>query len=297
MLRGNDAALPGFDPGAHIRIDVADVGPREYSLVNLDPQARTRDGVLSYVVAVRLEEQSTGGSLYMHGLEVGDRVTCAPPQNDFPLGPEANPLLIAGGIGITPIASMISGLSGQGLPFGLHYSGRLRGSLAFLDQLREIAGDKMVVHHDDSDTALDLTALLAGTAPGRHAYVCGPKGMIEATRAAARDAGLVPENIHSALFARATAQSGDGAFEVEIASSGEVHTIPADQTIVQALEAAGLDLMYDCQRGDCGICQTAVLSGIPDHRDVVLSDDEKAAGDVMQICVSRAKSERLVLDL
>lgn len=296
-LENDGAVLPGFSAGAHIKVDVPGVGAREYSLVNLDPRGDTRNGVSSYVLGVRLEADSSGGSVFMHGLRPGDRVTCTPPQNDFPLGPQDNPLLIAGGIGITPIASMIAGLSGQGAAFTCHYCGRAEGSLAFVSELRALAGDRLYIHYDNTGSALDLNALLAGTAPERPVYVCGPKGMIEATRTAAERAGFPPENIHFELFARATPQSGDSAFEVEIASSGQVHVVPADRTIIEALEMAGVDLMYDCRRGDCGICQTAVLSGIPDHRDVVLSDDEKAAGDVMQICVSRAKSKRLVLDI
>lgn len=296
-MLGGSGALPGFSPGAHIKIDVPAVGPREYSLVNLEPQANTQAGVPSYVLGVRLEQDSTGGSVYMHGLGPGDQVTCAPPRNDFPLGPDDNPLLIAGGIGITPIASMVACLSGQGAAFDFHYCGRSKGALAFVGRLREIAGDRMTTHYDDQADALDLTALLAETASSRQVYVCGPKGLIEATKTAAKQAGFPAQNVHFELFARAATQSGDSAFEVEIASSGAVHVIAADQTIIEALEAAGLDLMYDCQRGDCGICQTDVVAGIPDHRDVVLSDDEKAAGAVMQICVSRAKSKRLVLDL
>ncbi len=224
-------------------------------------------------------------------------MSCTPPQNDFPLGPGDRPLLIAGGIGITPIISMVARLKGQGVDFDLHYSGRHEGSMAYLRNVQDLVGDQLTTHYDNADSALDLATLFDSVSPARHVYVCGPKGMIEAVKQSALQAGFAPENIHFELFARAEAQVGDSAFEVEIASTGDVHVIPADQTIVEALEAAGLDLMYDCQRGDCGICQTDVISGTPDHRDVVLSDDEKAAGDVMQICVSRAKSKRLILDL
>lgn len=296
-LTSDKGDLPGFSAGAHIRVDVPGVGMREYSLMNLDACAATENGVSTYTLGVRLEKTGTGGSIFMHALTPGDYVSCAAPKNDFPLGAGENPLLIAGGIGITPIASMISRLAGTGADFALHYSGRSRGALAFVPEVQGIAGDRVHLHYDDTDTALDLKALIGATDTSRHVYVCGPKGMIKATQSAAQAAGFAPENIHFELFARAASQTGDRAFEVEIASSGDVHLIPADQTIIAALEAAGLDLMYDCQRGDCGICQTSVVSGTPDHRDVVLSDDEKAAGDVMQICVSRAKSNRLVLDI
>ncbi len=296
-LADKDTLLPGYSAGAHIKIDVPGVGLREYSLINLDPDRETQDGVTSYDLGVRLEDDSTGGSVFMHALTRGDQVTCEPPRNDFPLAGNPNPLLIAGGIGITPIATMAAYLAGQGVSFDLHYSGREQGSLAFLDALTKIAGNHLTTHYDNTETALDLAGLLRTTSPTRDIYVCGPKGMIEATKTAAAQAGFAADRIHFELFARATPQTGDVAFEVEIASTGDVYTIPADQSIIEALEAAGLDLMYDCQRGDCGICQVDVLSGVPDHRDVVLSDDEKSAGDVMQICVSRARSKRLVLDL
>ncbi len=295
---GGGGGLPGFDAGAHIRIDVPGVGPREYSLVNLLPGRDTQTGVETYDLGVRLEDESTGGSAFMHALALGDRVNCTAPQNDFPLpGEHENPLLIAGGIGITPIASMVADLAGRGGAFELHYAGRAQGTLAFLPQLQAIAGDRLRIHYDGTGTALDLVRLLGGASPRRHVYVCGPKGMIAATRRAAEQAGFAGDHLHSELFARAVPQSGDMAFEVEIATTGAVHVIPPGQSIIEVLEAAGVDLMYDCQRGDCGICQTDVVSGTPDHRDVVLSDEEKAAGDIMQICVSRAKSSRLVLDI
>ena len=138
---------------------------------------------------------------------------------------------------------------------------------------------------------------MASQPPDTHVYICGPKGMIDAARTAAADAGLADSQIHIELFTSPDAQTGDTAFEVEIKDSGAVYTIPPDKTIIEVLEEEGVDLMYDCQRGDCGICQTDVIEGTPDHRDVVLSQADKDAGNVMQICVSRAKSARLVLDL
>jgi vanillate O-demethylase ferredoxin subunit len=133
--------------------------------------------------------------------------------------------------------------------------------------------------------------------PDTHIYLCGPKGMIDAARTAAVSEGHPEDQIHIELFTSAATAEGDTAFEVEIADTGAVYTIPPGKTIIDVLEDEGMDLIYDCQRGDCGICQTDVISGTPDHRDVVLSDAEKASGKVMQICVSRAKSDRLVLDL
>ncbi|MEO9631019.1 MAG: iron-sulfur cluster-binding domain-containing protein, partial [Sulfitobacter sp.] len=158
-------------------------------------------------------------------------------------------------------------------------------------------GDALHLHCDDDDSALNLDAVIASAGGDAHFYVCGPKGLIDAVKAKAEAAGIAPDHIHFELFDAPQEQQGDSAFEVEVASSGEVFTIPPGQSIIDVLEAGGVDVMYDCQRGDCGICQCDVISGTPDHRDVVLSEAERAAGNVMQICVSRAKSPRLVLDI
>jgi vanillate O-demethylase ferredoxin subunit len=168
--------------------------------------------------------------------------------------------------------------------------------MAYADALADSLGDALHLHCDDDSSAMDMDAVI-GTLGDAHLYVCGPRGMIDAARARADAAGIPADRVHVELFDNAAQAAGDTAFEVEIASSGEVITVAPDQSIIQALEAAGHDLIYDCQRGDCGICQTDVISGTPDHRDVVLSEAERAAGKVMQICVSRAKSARLVLDL
>lgn len=233
----------------------------------------------------------------MHGLAVGQEVAATEPKNDFPLmGGDAPVLLLAGGIGITPMISMATELQAQGRDFTLHYTARTAARMGFGDALVDAFGDRVSLHFDDM-VAIDLAAVMAAQAPGAQVYLCGPRGMIEAARGAAVDAGIAENAIHIELFTTLEAQDGDTAFEVEISDTGQVVTVAADQSIIEALEAAGVDVMYDCQRGDCGICQCDVISGTPDHRDFVLSDSEKAAGDVMQICVSRAKSDRLVLDI
>jgi vanillate O-demethylase ferredoxin subunit len=169
--------------------------------------------------------------------------------------------------------------------------------LAFLPQLQAICRDSLSIHYDDDVSRLDIAAALGNAPAGCHVYVCGPAGMIDAVKAAALARDIPAGRIHYELFKAEQPSSPDKSFEVELKSSGQVVTVAAGQSIIQALEAAGLEILYDCQRGDCGICQCGVISGIPDHRDVILSDDEKASNKVMQICVSRAKSERLVLDL
>ncbi|MGX1500314.1 ferredoxin-NADP reductase [Labrenzia sp. MBR-25] len=286
-----DAPLPGYEPGAHIKFDLGSLGEREYSLIDWPEPDEL------YTVAVQREDDGQGGSKAMHALTAGQSISVSEPKNDFPLAEDVpHVLLLAGGIGITPLISMATRLKAKDRSFELHYSARTASRMGFADKLKAAFGDSARFYFDDTDP-LDLAALMKAQPAGTHLYICGPKGMIDAARTAAADAGLPEDAIHIELFSAPQAHSGDAAFEVEVHSTGQVVTVAPDQTIIQALEDAGLDVMYDCQRGDCGICQTDVISGTPDHRDVVLSDAEKASGKVMQICVSRAKSARLVLDL
>lgn len=297
------AALPPFSPGAHLQVSIPDSGdPRCYSLVNFSTDQADFERPALYRLGVRLEERSKGGSAHMHALRAGDRLRARGPINDFPLHPaeegEGPVVLIAGGIGITPIASMAAALRRSGRPFVLHYSGRSRDQLAFIDELSELAAQALIVHADDeADTRLDLGTLLDALDTRQHLYTCGPKGMIDAVIEGARTRGWPPERIHFELFATAAPMSGDRSFEIELRQSGKVLTVPADMTILDVLEAEGLDPLFDCKRGECGVCQAVVLEGEPDHRDYYLSDAEKADGKLIQICISRSKSPRLVLDL
>lgn len=290
LVPASGTVLPPHTPGAHIDVSTA-AGARSYSLIDWPG-----DTPGAYTIAVQREDAGDGGSKAMHALSEGDTITAAEPKNDFELRTEDKPAaLLAGGIGVTPLISMATALRAQSRPFVFHYSGRSADAMAWLDRLRDTFGADFHAHFDDT-APLDLAALMAGLA-GHALYICGPKGMIEAARSAAEAAGIAPADIHVELFTSAAPAASDSAFEVEIASSGQVITVEAGQTIIEALEAAGLDPLYDCQRGDCGICQTEVIAGTPDHRDVVLSQAERDSGKVMQICVSRALSARLVLDL
>lgn len=291
-----DTPLPDWRAGAHVRIKLPGGGDRPYSLVD-HPEWRTGR---HYVIGVRLEEASAGGSKFMHGLQEGDRVLASPPINQFDLRDGAGEvLLLAGGIGITPILSMAAALARVGRPFRLHYLGRARGELAFLRELEAVCGDCLSVHYDNGPSGRpDFTSLMAGIGGNADVYVCGPRGMIDAVKSAFSTAGYSLDRLRYELFTATRASAdGDKPFEVEIKSSGQVVTVVAGQSIIDALQAVGIDVVYDCRRGDCGICQTDVLEGVPDHRDVVLTDEEKASNKVMQICVSRSKSPRLVLDL
>ena len=288
--------LPAFTPGAHLKVSLPDGESRHYSLVDFEGQAGAPK---TYMLGVLLERESKGGSRYMHGLKPGDTVAVSAPKNDFTLAADDSPaLLIAGGIGVTPIVSMASALKAAGRPYRMVYAARSAEAMAFAGDLAARHGDALVLHHDDRQGGpLDLKPLIEGAADGAHIYVCGPRPMIEAAREIADAAGIPHDHIHFELFQTSVHDEGETPFEVEVASSGQVFTIPPGRTIIEVLEEEGIDLMYDCQRGDCGICQTEVLEGEPDHRDVVLTEAERASGKVMQICVSRAKSPRLKLDL
>ncbi|MEM8740778.1 MAG: PDR/VanB family oxidoreductase [Pseudomonadota bacterium] len=282
-------ARPAHEAGAHIDVALAP-GSRSYSLIDWPGQTGWR-------IAVQCEDAGQGGSQAMHALALGDALTALGPKNDFPLAEHAGPaLLLAGGIGITPLISHATALQAAGRPFAIHYTTRSRSAAAFIDPLQAAFGAALTLHHDD-ETPLDLPALMGVQSPDTHLYLCGPRGMIDAARAAFIAAGLPESQLHIELFETTQPQEGDQPFEVEVADTGDVFTIPPGKTIIEVLEAAGHDLIYDCQRGDCGICQTDVIAGEPDHRDVVLSEAERASGKLIQICVSRAKSARLVLDL
>jgi ferredoxin-NADP reductase len=286
-------AVPQWKAGAHIRISLPSGGDRPYSLMALPGLP---DGCLA--LGVLREEISTGGSLFMHALQVGDVVKASEPVNNFRLHAGNSPtVLFAGGIGVTPILSMAVELQARGIPYRLHYAGRTQGRLAFLPQLHAICTEGLSVHYDSDESRLDIAAAIERAPEACHIYVCGPAGMIEAVKAGALAKGIPADRIRYELFKAEESASPGKPFEVELRSTGQTISVGADQTIIQALEEAGLEVLYDCQRGDCGICQCGVISGVPDHRDVILSDHEKASNKVMQICVSRAKSERLVLDL
>ena len=287
--------LPGFEAGAHVDVSLADGQVRSYSLISFDPILAAPD---HYLIAVQLEPEGEGGSQQMHALAEGDSLSITQPKNDFALNAAQPAVLLAGGIGITPMISMASTLKARGQTFRLHYAARSAEVMAYRGALQTAFGDQTTLHYDDDPaTALDLPAVVENLGETANLYVCGPRGMIEAAKALAEANGITPDRIHFELFETAAQEDGDASFEVELSSTGQVFTVAAGQSIIEVLEDGGVDVMYDCQRGDCGICQCDVISGTPDHRDVVLSQAERDSGKVMQICVSRAKSPRLVLDI
>ncbi len=303
-LRAADGGtLPAFTAGAHLQVSIPGLTDRRcYSLVSFDRAPESFVAPDAYRLGVRLEAESGGGSRYMHTLKPGDRLTARGPKNDFPLHPaepdELPVVLLAGGIGITPIAAMAAALAAAKRPYALHYSGRSLDQLAFLAELDRLAGPALTLHADDQAAMrLDVGRLLDGLDRRQHLYVCGPKGMIDAVIEGAKARGWADQRVHFELFTAAAPQAGDRPFELELRQSGLLLQVPADKTMLEVMEAAGCDPMYDCKRGECGVCTATVLEGEPDHRDYFLSDAEKAGGKLIQICISRAKSARLVLDL
>ncbi|MDE2694310.1 MAG: PDR/VanB family oxidoreductase [Paracoccaceae bacterium] len=279
--------------GSHIRILLPTNEDRAYSLLRLNELNQTQ-----IAIGVLLEASSAGGSNYMHSLKIGDKVTAVPPKNNFKLVKEASHnILIAGGIGITPILSMAADLAKGNKNFNLHYAGRSKDTLAFVTEITEICGDHLQLHYDNDDSALNIESILKNAPINSHAYTCGPAGLIEAIKNQALELDWDSSRVHFELFKTDTSNNENTAFEIEIHSTGQVIQVNSDQSIIDALEEAGLDPLYDCQRGDCGICQCDVISGEPDHRDIILTDEEKSSNTIMQICVSRAKSKRLVIDI
>ena len=305
VLRADDGrALPGFSAGAHIRIQVElpDGGKdwRHYSLINFATERNATNAPTEYVIAVRREDTGRGGSRFMHErLQQGDAVTIELPKNDFPLhtGPGGT-VLLAGGIGVTPLASMATRRRAEGLPVRMHYAGRSRELMAFLPELEALLGDDLRLHADvEQGGPFDIGAMLDGIAAGDRLYVCGPKLMLDAVLAQTQARGWTHDRVHFELFTTPVVEEGDHAFEVDLAQSGQRFTVPADQSILDCLIEHGCDPMFDCKRGECGVCATPVMEGEIDHRDYVLTAREKAQGNVMQICISRAKGQRLVLDI
>jgi ferredoxin-NADP reductase len=306
LVAADDSALPGYTPGAHVQVHVpAAPGKRDsaqwrsYSLVHFDRDAGTARGVPEYRIAVRREDDGGGGSRFMHEeLQRGDMLTVRAPVNHFALAEPPEVILLAGGIGITPMISMATALLAQGRAFALHYSGRSRAQLAFVDELQALLGARLHVHADDEPASkLSIEALLAAADQQQPIYVCGPAGMIDATLQIAERLGWPKSALHYELFSEAQPLAGDQPFEVEIKSSGHVISVPAHRSLLDALNDVGADVMYDCRSGYCGLCSTRVCSGEIEHRDTCLSDADKASGRVMQVCVSRARGGRLVLDL
>ncbi|MGR3502486.1 PDR/VanB family oxidoreductase [Pseudaestuariivita sp.] len=283
------AALPGFTPGAHITVQTPSGAMRRYSLVN-DGSAPD-----SYVIALKREPASRGGSASMHDVALeGTRLQVEPPQNDFALQDTPEPLLIAGGIGVTPILSMARHLTAQQKPFRVIYCSRSAEEAAYLDELTAM-GPHVTVHHDhgDFDEMYDFWDHFE-TPQAHHVYCCGPAPLMEEIKAMC---GHWPEGrvVFEDFKPVEAVKPDDTPFAVTLRSSGQTVDVPADRTILEALRDAGIATASSCESGTCGTCKCTLVAGEADHRDMVLMDEEKTSR--IMICVSRAKSAELVLDL
>lgn len=297
LVSVDGSALPGFSAGSHVDVQVPGGLTRQYSLCN-DPQESHR-----YLIGVLKDPSSRGGSLSMHDrVREGDVLQISTPKNHFALAHgAARSVLLAGGIGVTPILCMAERLSIAGADFEMHYCARERERMAFHDRFQASAFAARVHMHFDNGTAeqkFDIATTLAQPVAGTHLYVCGPKGFMDAVLSTARGAGWPENQLHFEFFsAEPVKLDTDGEFQVKLASSGKIVTIPKDVSITTALADAGIDIPVSCEQGVCGTCLTRVLEGTPDHRDLFLLPDEQEKNDQFTPCCSRSKSPMLVLDL
>jgi vanillate O-demethylase ferredoxin subunit len=296
LVHPEGSELPAFTAGAHIDVHLPNGFVRQYSLCN-DPRETHR-----YLLGVLRESNGRGGSSAMHdGVRAGGRVTVTVPRNNFPLVEDARrSLLIAGGIGVTPMLAMLHELEARGADYRLHYCTRSPRMTAFMAQLRTPRFmSRVSFHHDGGDPSkgLDVEGLLADVEDGTHVYCCGPAGLMEAVKTASTH--WPSGSIHFEYFSTDAEIDGQAntAFEVELAGSGAVYLVPPDKTILDVLLENGHDVESSCEEGLCGTCIVDVLDGIPDHRDLVLDDEEHESNRSMTVCCSRAKSGRLKLDL
>ncbi len=288
--------LTPFAAGSHIDLHLSNGMVRSYSLVN-DQSEQNR-----YVVAVNKDPASRGGSSFIHEtLRAGDVVSISQPKNNFVLEENAShSVLIAGGIGVTPLLSMIRRLDALQRSWELYYATRTRAAAAFLDELNAFGSGalaKLHLHFDQelSGRMLDLFAIVECAPADAHFYCCGPVAMLDAFEAAT--AQRPSDRVHVEYFQAREPSAVEGGFEVTLARSNRTIAVEAGKTILDALLDAGISATYACAEGVCGTCETRVLEGIPDHRDQFLSKEEQAANKTIMICCSGAKSRTLVLDI
>lgn len=292
---GNE--LPAFEAGAHLVVPVrladGSISSRHYSICS-DPARKD-----IYEIAVLLDENGAGGSMSVHGqFTLGLCLRCSLPQNNFKLHDHDSPaILIAGGIGITPIKAMAHTLQAQQRDFQIHYAVRNNREAAYLEQLKQVFGDQLTVYPSENGRRLDPGALLASSPSTAVFYVCGPARLIDAVTTAAQSQAIDPDRIRLERFAAAVTTEPDRPVEIELRRSNKIIQVAAKQSILDAVREAGVDALHDCRVGNCGACAVKVLEGIPEHRDVALTKAERERAGLMCICVSRAQSERLVLDL
>ncbi|RZS86369.1 PDR/VanB family oxidoreductase [Pigmentiphaga kullae] len=285
--------LPAFAAGSHIDLHLPNGLVRSYSLFN-SPEERHR-----YVVGVLNDRNSRGGSRFVHEqLRVGSTIKIAPPRNNFELDESAaKSVLLAGGIGVTPIFCMYNRLRAIGKPVELVYCARTKSEAAFVDELVASGGKVTTRFDDQAGGPPNLRELLGSQPADTHFYCCGPTPMLDAFEATCKELGY--QNVHIERFAAAgeVTAAQEGSYQVELAKSGKTIDVPACMALLDALLEAGIDADYSCREGVCGACETAVLEGTPDHRDSVLTERERESNKTMMVCVSGCKGSKLVLDI
>jgi vanillate O-demethylase ferredoxin subunit len=296
-LRAADGReLPAFTAGAHIDVHLPNGLVRQYSIWS-DPADRMR-----YCIAVLREEGSRGGSIAIHALRVGATLRIGAPRNTFPLHDSpATTLLIAGGIGVTPILAMAAQLARLGKPFNVHYCARRRAEAAFVTRLNDAVATagSMTLHLGDEPEPgrFDARLALSAAPEGAHVYVCGPPRLIDAVEKSARAFRWSPSRVHSELFQSAQPPVDSRPFELQLQRSGRTLRVPADRTALEVLEENGVAVPSSCRQGLCGTCATSILSGTPEHHDRVLTPAERERANLFTPCCSRARTPVLVLDL
>ncbi|MEO3828901.1 PDR/VanB family oxidoreductase [Actinomadura sp. B10D3] len=278
--------LPSWEPGAHIDLVLGDGLIRQYSLCGDPRDAGTwRIGVL---------KEGPGSTFVHERVQVGDRLTARGPRNHFLLKEAPRYLFLAGGIGVTPILSMVAAAEAAGAEWRLLYGGRRRSAMAFLDEL-SVYGERVEIRPQDEFGLLDLEGALREVTSGTLVYCCGPEPMLAAAEECCGALGV--GGLRTERFSPKAVEGVDEAFDVELALSGRTLRIEAGRSILETVEKAGVNVLSSCREGTCGTCETPVLDGEPDHRDSVLTEEERADGGFMMICVSRARGSRLVLEL
>lgn len=287
-----DDKLPAWEPGAHVDLVLPSALVRQYSLTG------SRDAA-TYTVAVLRERESRGGSAEVHdSVRPGDHLMIRGPRNHFPLVAAPHVIFVAGGIGITPIVPMIRQLQADGVPWHLHYGGRRLESMAYVDALLELDSSRVTLRPQDTVGLLPLDNILATAPEGAVVYTCGPGPLLDAVQKAAAERGI---DVHLERFGPSSTpvatSDGDTEFTVTLQRSARTLTVPVGTRLIDVVRTVVPAVPFSCEEGYCGSCETAVLDGEPDHRDTVLSPEERDANDCMMICVGRSKGPHLVLDL
>jgi ferredoxin-NADP reductase len=292
LRRPDDGPLPVWAPGAHIDLVLDNGLVRQYSLCG-NPADRA-----VWQIAVLREPDGRGGSRYVHDrLAEGSTVRVRGPRNNFPLRAAEHHLFVAGGVGITAILPMVDAAEAAGADWHLLYGGRTRGSMAFLDRLARY-GDRVWIRPQDTYGLLDLASFIGSPREGTLVHACGPEPLLRAAQEQCADwpSGTLGIERFAPVRPPDEAALAD-AFDVVLSRSKRTLSVPADRSVLEVLEEAGVPVRFACREGTCGTCETGVLDGTPDHRDSLLDEDERAACDIMLICVSRSCGPRLVLDL